>query len=51
MITEPTLNPAALVIIRTRAFDIILVTALKAVNIEVAHIGAYLFKVLDKFAI
>ena len=51
MIAKPALNTAALVILRTSALFAVIVTALEAVNVELAHIRTESLKVLYKFAV
>jgi hypothetical protein len=51
VISKPALDPSALVIIGTSTLLAIVVTTLKAVNIELAHIGAYALEVFYQFAI
>ena len=51
MVSEPAFDPPTLVVIGTRAFLIIFISALESINIEFTHKASYLFKVFYQFAI
>jgi hypothetical protein len=51
MVTEPAFHTAALVVVGAAALAAILVAALEAVNIEIAHIGADGLKIFNQLAI
>jgi hypothetical protein len=51
MIAKPAFEPAALVVIGTRTLALIVVTALEAVNVEIAHIRSDFLKIFDKLTV
>ena len=51
MIAENALHPSALVVVRARAFFIVTVAALEAVEVKLAHISAYPLKILYELAV
>jgi hypothetical protein len=51
MITQPAFKPAALIIVRTRALALIIITALEALNIKISHIRSDFLKIFDKLTV
>jgi hypothetical protein len=51
MIAKPAFQTAALVVIGTRTFTLIVITALEAIYVEITHICSDLLKVFDKLTV
>jgi hypothetical protein len=51
MIAKPAFEPAALVIIGTRTLALVVITALEAIHVEIAHICSDFLKVFDKLTV
>ena len=49
--SEPAFHSAALIVIASGALDVIFVSALEAVDIELPQVAADLFKVFNQFAV